>query len=523
MKKSFATPFAIAGALLIAALFVVMNLIVTPDTLWFIYPVFAVIWWPLGVCLCRAKHFLAFALTGSLLTIVFLAAVNILTTPHNLWFVYTVPPLLCFPAGVYFKDRMRSLGVALSFSVIIIAYYTAVNLLLTPARFWAIYPIFVTLWWPVTQFFTARKAYKAFSIVGAAMTIAFLIASNLLTTTYPWALYACFPVLLWPAAMFLVNKLKGQAFSIIAFICLVLWYGALNVFHSPGSPWIIFVAFPLLWWPLSVYFYGRHCPHIYAAVMSLISIVFFVAVNVIFAPGSIWAFYPAFALIWWPMTLMFARKRAWFAYSVAAYILTVVFLSAVNYITSPSFPWSVFPAMGMIWWPAGVLAARKKNTLGFSVFGALLVIGTLVVINLITSPSLLWSIFAALGVIWWPAGVFFTRKKSALGLSLFGALLVIGTLIAINLITSPSFLWSIFTALGILWWPAAVLFAKKKSAFGFSLVGSLLAMALLAAINFMTSPGFPWCVFPLFGILWWPLSVYFHVTRRRRLITEQKA
>ncbi len=522
MKKSYATPFAIAGVIMTAALLAVTNLITTPETLWCIYPIYAVAWWPIGVALCRAKHYFAFAAAGSLLTMAFLAAVNMLASPGHLRFLYTVPPLLFFPAGVYFKDKMQSLAVALSFSVIIIAYYAVINIMLTPGHVWAIYPIYLTLWWPVSLYFTSKGQYKAFSVAGAVMTIAFFIASNLLETAFPWALFACFPVLWWPVAMYFGKKMGGLKFSIFCSICTLLWYGALNIFIAPGSPWVMFVAFALAWWVLSVFFYGRQRPHVYAAVMSVISIAFFIAVNAIYSPGAIWAFYPAFAILWWPVTLLFAKYHAWRGYAFTASAMTIGFLAAVNVITSPSYPWSVFPALGILWWPLATCFKGRHKPFGFSIAAVILIAATLAAVNLITSPGILWCVFTVPALLWWPLAAGFAGKHKPFGFAILGALLAIGTLVAINLITSPSFLWSVFAALGILWWPAAVLFAKKKSPLGLSIAGSMLAMALLAAINFMTSPGFPWCVFPLFGILWWPLSVYFHVTRKRRF-AEQKA
>lgn len=519
--KSYATPFAVAGALLIAVLLTVLNLITTPQTLWFVYPVFAVAWWPIGVYLCRRKRYLLFACAGSLLTLAFIAAVNILTSPQNLWFLYAVPALLCLPAGVYLKNRMCSLPFALSIAAFIIAYYVAVNILLTPGRFWAAYPIFVTLWWPMSLYFTGKKQYKAFSVFGALWTIAFFTVSNVLTSVFPWAMYTCFPVLLWPTAMFFGKKLGGFKFSVFASLCILLWYAALNVLNSPGSPWAIFIAFPVLWWPLSVGFFGRHKPHIYALVMSALSIAFFIVVNIIYSPGTLWAFYPAFALLWWPMTLLFARKKAWRGYSFAASAVTIGFLAAVNVITSPGFAWSVFPSLGILWWPLAMSFKGRRSPLGFAAAGTLLAAVTLLTLNLMTSTSFLWSVFPILGLLWWPAAVCFVKRKSAFGFSVAGSLLATALVVSINLMTSPSFLWSVFVSLALLWWPAAVYFAKRKSAFGLSVAGSVLATALLVAINLMTSPGFPWCVFAVFALLWWPLSVYFHVVRRRRLTGEK--
>ena len=159
----------------------------------------------------------------------------------------------------------------------------------------------------------------------------------------------------------------------------------------------------------------------------------------------------------------------------------------------------------------------RRKPFGFSIAGAVLAIGTLLTVNLLTSAGFLWCVFPALGILWWPFALAFKGRHKPFGFSIAGAVLAIGTLLTVNLMTSPGFLWSAYPALGILWWPAAVGFAKRKSPLGFAIAGSLLVIALVAAINFMTSPGFLWCVFPIFSILWWPLSVFFHGARRRRL------
>ncbi len=464
--KSYKTQFAVAGAALIAVMFAVVNIITTPGFLWCIFPIYAVTWWPLGVVLCGKKHYLAFALAGSLLTLALLAAVNLIVTPQYLWFLYIVPVLLIIPAGVHLRGRMISVPVAVLFSVLLILYFTIINLLLTPGRFWAVYPVYAALWWPLSLCF--RNKPKPFSVAGSLITIVFLIATNLMETPYPWALYACPPVVFWPLAMYAGKRFGRLAFSVAASAVVIAYYGALNALLEPLSPWVMFVAFGVLWWPLSVYFYGRKSAHGYAAVMSALSIVFLAAVNMVYSPGALWAHYPAFAILWWPMTLLFARYKKWLAYAVAATLLSIVFFAVVNVTTSPGFPWSVFPCMAMLWWPLA---------LGF--------------------------------------------KRKPLALSLAGAILVIATLLTINLITSPGFLWSLFAALGVLWWPAAVV--CRKSATALSVVGSLLVIALVVTVNVITSPGFPWSVFAVFGVLWWPLSVGFHNVRKKRLAAQSPA
>ena len=45
--------------------------------------------------------------------------------------------------------------------------------------------------------------------------------------------------------------------------------------------------------------------------------------------------------------------------------------------------------------------------------------------------------------------------------------------------------------------------------FGFAVCGALLLSALFVFLNVYAFKGFPWCAFPIFGILWWPLAAFF--------------
>lgn len=48
---------------------------------------------------------------------------------------------------------------------------------------------------------------------------------------------------------------------------------------------------------------------------------------------------------------------------------------------------------------------------------------------------------------------------------------------------------------------------------GYSIVGSLLIIALVLFINLYITPGFLWSIFPIFGVLWWPLTMFFRWIR----------
>jgi hypothetical protein len=156
MKKD-ATAFSLIGAAMTAVLFIVANIITTPGVLWFFYPVFAVAWWPLSVYFCGKRQYFAFAAVGSALIIAFIAATNIVTSPQLLWFFYAIPPILCWPAGVFLHQRKKGGLFAIVAGTAMVAYCVLLDLVLTPYFFWAIFPIFLILWWPLSVFFFRKK------------------------------------------------------------------------------------------------------------------------------------------------------------------------------------------------------------------------------------------------------------------------------------------------------------------------------------------------------------------------------
>lgn len=49
--------------------------------------------------------------------------------------------------------------------------------------------------------------------------------------------------------------------------------------------------------------------------------------------------------------------------------------------------------------------------------------------------------------------------------------------------------------------------------FQFSLIGAALIIGLLLFINVYYTPNVLWVVFPAFGVIWWPLAMYFRCLR----------
>jgi len=56
----------------------------------------------------------------------------------------------------------------------------------------------------------------------------------------------------------------------------------------------------------------------------------------------------------------------------------------------------------------------------------------------------------------------------------------------------------------------------SKIDLGFSIWGSALIIALVVFINFYYTPHIIWFVYPTFGVLWWPLSMFYRWLRLRQ-------
>ncbi|MBN1777265.1 MAG: 2TM domain-containing protein [Clostridiales bacterium] len=56
---------------------------------------------------------------------------------------------------------------------------------------------------------------------------------------------------------------------------------------------------------------------------------------------------------------------------------------------------------------------------------------------------------------------------------------------------------------------------RRRNNLLYSVIGSLLIIALMVFINLYYSPDTIWFVYPMFGVIWWPLSVFLHYLNHR--------
>ncbi|PKM72064.1 MAG: hypothetical protein CVU91_11285 [Firmicutes bacterium HGW-Firmicutes-16] len=308
-KRSHAFAFSIVGSLLLISLCFFINYSTGSRFPWFIYPTFAVIWWPLGVFFAGRDSAKAFSLIGSLLIIAVLLATNYLTSWNYPWFIFPSFAVIWWPLGVFFGKRC---GKALSIigSLIIIGFSVVTNYITSPEYIWYIYPTFAIIWWPLSVFLSRPRTIKAYSIFGALIILAFLAVDNFFNSpTCLWVLFAVYPLLLWPTCVFLDERTLRLPTALILSAIGITYYVALNIIVFPGFPWAIFTAYVLLWWPLSVAFAGRGHHMLFSMVGTILSALLFIALNVITTPNTIWAVYPVFALAWWPLSIYYFKYK----------------------------------------------------------------------------------------------------------------------------------------------------------------------------------------------------------------------
>ncbi len=122
-----------------------------------------------------------------------------------------------------------------------------------------------------------------------------------------------------------------------------------------------------------------------------------------------------------------------------------------------------------------------------------------------------------------------TKSKNAglsLAFSIWGALLISGLFLFINFYYTPKTIWFVYPIFAVLWWPMSLYFRwihlKKDVAVGlpFSICSFFLIFGLMLFINLYYSPKFIWFVYPTFAVLWWPIAMLFHTLRKKNTNEE---
>ncbi|MCX7708800.1 MAG: hypothetical protein N2484_03005 [Clostridia bacterium] len=210
------------------------------------------------------------------------------------------------------------------------------------------------------------KSSIGFSIAGSILCILFFITVNLTVNSMAgvdtlWFIYPVFAVLWWPISLFFYARCDRKGYSIISSALIIIFLITVNIFTSPDHPWFLYAVYPVLWWPITLISGERAKTLSFAWCGCISTILYYSALNALISPGYPWAIYPAYAVLWWPISLYFARRKQFFSYSMIGSTITILFFICVNYISSPRSVWAVYPIFGVLWWPLSMYYFSYKK------------------------------------------------------------------------------------------------------------------------------------------------------------------
>lgn len=258
----------------------------------------------------------------------------------------------------------------------------------------------------------------------------------------------------------------------------------------------------------------------FAEVGSLMIILFFIFVNYTTSSSFPWFIFPSFAVLWWPLSIILAHKKTIKAFSMIGTIIIIAFFCITNYFTSPAYPWFIYPVFAVLWWPLSLYFGHRHSIKRYSVLGAFILIAFLVINNYLFTPGYPWVLYAVCPILMWPVCIFLGRRGAELPIALLCSFAIIAYYVALNILISNAFPWAIFPAYAILWWPLAVFFAKHRRFMSFSFLGFTLTLVFFITVNRITTPHQIWWIYPVFSMVWWPLSTYYF-DYKKKLYGEQ--
>jgi len=414
--------------------------------------------------------------------------------------------------------KNKALFFSIAGSLLIIGFLFILNYLTSWGHPWFIYPTFAVIWWPLSIYFAGNKNWKMFAVSGSILIAVFFVLVNLITSQrFPWAIFPIYAVIWWPMSMLLCGAKRYKLYAVAASLLTAAFFYVVNMVTSPNSVWFIYPVFAVLWWPLSVIICGAKKYKLYSIISTLYTIAFFLIVNLITSPQYLWFYYPAFALIWWPLSMLFARKKTIKLYSVIMSICLVGFLALINLLNTPGVMWFQLTIFYFLWWPVVMLLGKKAKTITFSVISAIVIIAYHVIIYLLLTPGgHPWYLYILLPVVWWPIMMIFRSKIYTKAFLISSMVVFILYYAVLNLLLSPGHLWIVYLIYPFAWTVIGAYFTNRKKYFALSLWGAGITIIFFAIINCLTSPNHIWAVYPAFAVIWWPLSMYFFKVRKNK-------
>lgn len=108
-----------------------------------------------------------------------------------------------------------------------------------------------------------------------------------------------------------------------------------------------------------------------------------------------------------------------------------------------------------------------------------------------------------------------------LGFSIWGGAIITALFLFINLYYTPEHIWFVYPVFAVIWWPMSMFFywygqkSGKSMSFLYSVAAFVLILGLLLFMNFYYNPRLIWFIYPAFAVIWWPIAMYFNQLRER--------
>ncbi|MDQ0207262.1 hypothetical protein [Alkalicoccobacillus murimartini] len=206
-------------------------------------------------------------------------------------------------------------------------------------------------------------------------------------------------------------KKEDVPFSIIASLFTILFLFFINWMTTPEQLWAIYPALFLLFWPLNALFKFPNGHKWYSLCASILLICILLAINLVETPGYLWILYAWLPILYWPLVVFAGRLAAMPTFSVLASIFFLLYYVGLNIYFEPGFPWFIFPAFVILWWPMSVTFAKRPML--YSVFGALLVTLFFWNVNTLITPDVIWAVYPIFTVLWWPLTIYYFVYRRA--------------------------------------------------------------------------------------------------------------
>ena len=396
----------------------------------------------------------------------------------------------------------KQLRTALVYSAAIIATVVTVNLLTSPGFLWFLFPVIALLWWPLNAYFAGRKQPFAYAVCGTALLYGLFLAVYFVASpgAHPWFVYPMLGVVWWPLSVYYSGKHKPLPFALLGFAVITALFILLWLFTGQGHPWFIYPILGAAWWPLSVWG-GHKGARAFSVAGGLLAILTVLAINLAASPAFWWWVYPAFFVLWWPVSVFLGKRATTMAFALGSSAAASLFLIIMYFIQTPNAePWFLYALPPLFWWPACKLLRPRVSELRIALISVIVfAVYYAALVALLHGISSILSLFLLIAGVWLVYAMGISKHRDSFGFAAINAALLIAYFLIVHtLVTPDAHPWYWYAFFPLLWWPVTTELKEKAVRPVPVVTGAVLALAYYGALNRFVSPDVPWILFLAF-------------------------